>query len=71
MLTEQEENDNTTPSNSLFSIGENVKVTEGAFSSFRGKITSVDSDKGRVKVEVMIFSRPTEVELSYLEVERS
>lgn len=71
MLTDQDLNDNTTTSNSLFSVGENVKVTEGAFSSFRGKITHVDSDKGRVKVEVMIFSRPTEVELSYLEVERS
>jgi transcription antitermination factor NusG len=36
-----------------------------------GKITHVDQEKGRVKVEVMIFSRPTEVELDYLEVERS
>ena len=71
MMTEQEETNNTTTSTSLFSVGENVKVTEGAFSSFMGKITHVDQDKGRVKVEVMIFSRPTEVELDYLEVERS
>jgi transcriptional antiterminator NusG len=71
MMTEQEETNNITTSTSLFSVGENVKVTEGAFSSFMGKITHVDQEKGRVKVEVMIFSRPTEVELDYLEVERS
>ncbi len=71
MMTDQEETNNITTSTSLFSVGENVKVTEGAFSSFMGKITHVDQEKGRVKVEVMIFSRPTEVELDYLEVERS
>jgi transcriptional antiterminator NusG len=71
MITDQEETNNITTNTSLFSVGENVKVTEGAFSSFMGKITHVDQEKGRVKVEVMIFSRPTEVELDYLEVERS
>ena len=71
MMTDQEETNNITTTTSLFSVGENVKVTEGAFSSFMGKITHVDQEKGRVKVEVMIFSRPTEVELDYLEVERS
>ena len=70
MIKDQDTNDNITTSTSLFSKGEEIKVTEGAFSTFKGTITSVDSEKQKIKVEVLIFSRPTEVELDFLQVER-
>jgi transcriptional antiterminator NusG len=70
MIQDQDTNDNITTSTSLFSKGEEIKVTEGAFSTFKGTITSVDPEKQKIKVEVLIFSRPTEVELDFLQVER-
>ena len=70
MIKDQDTNDNITTSTSLFSKGEEIKVTEGAFSTFKGTITSVDSEKQKIKVEILIFSRPTEVELDFIQVER-
>lgn len=70
MMKDQDTNDSITPSTSLFSIGEEIKVTDGPFSTFRGTITSVDSEKQKIKVEVLIFSRPTQVELDFFQIER-
>lgn len=52
-----------------FSEGDQVKVIEGPFASFVGTIEAV-SDKGKVKVNVSIFGRPTPVELDFSQVER-
>ena len=52
-----------------FSEGDSVKVTEGPFASFVGTIEAV-SDKGKVKVNVSIFGRPTPVELDFTQVEK-
>lgn len=52
-----------------FSEGETVKVIEGPFTSFVGTIEAV-SDKGKIKVNVSIFGRPTPVELDFTQVER-
>lgn len=52
-----------------FSEGDVVRVVEGPFSTFTGVIESV-SDKGKVKVQVSIFGRPTPVELDYSQVEK-
>lgn len=52
-----------------FSEGDQVKVIEGPFASFVGTIEAV-SDKGKVKVNVSIFGRPTPVELDFTQVER-
>jgi transcriptional antiterminator NusG len=71
MLNDQDTNDNMTTDSSLFSVGEEVKVIDGAFSTFRGNVSSVDEDKKKLKVEVLIFSRPTMVELDFIQVERA
>jgi transcriptional antiterminator NusG len=71
MLNDQEYNDAVTPETTLFSVGEEVKVIDGAFSTFRGNVHSIDEDKKKLKVEVLIFSRPTMVELDFFQVERS
>ena len=54
-----------------FSIGESVTVVDGPFSSFTGSIEEINEEKGKVKVLVSIFGRPTPVELDYIQVERS
>lgn len=53
-----------------FMVGEPVKVTYGPFSGFNGVICEVNADKKKIKVEVKIFDRPTELELENSQVER-
>jgi transcriptional antiterminator NusG len=52
-----------------FSEGDSVKVIEGPFASFVGVVEAI-SDKGKVKVNVSIFGRPTPVELEFGQVEK-
>lgn len=51
-------------------VGERVKITDGPFKDFDGKIAEVDPEKGRVKVLVTIFGRETPVELDFLQIKK-
>ena len=54
-----------------FEKGENVRITDGPFTSFVGYIDDVDMDHGRMKVMVSIFGRQTPVELSFSQAEKA
>jgi len=51
-----------------FSLGDSVKITDGPFQDFIGKVDEVDENKGKVKVLVSVFGRETPVELDFLQV---
>lgn len=50
--------------------GETVKITDGPFKDFQGKISDIDEERGKAKVLVLIFGRETPVELDFLQVKK-
>lgn len=55
---------------SKYDIGETVMITDGPFSDSEGKIDSIDSERGKVKLLVSMFGRETPVELDFLQIRK-
>ncbi|MBN1492534.1 MAG: transcription termination/antitermination factor NusG [Candidatus Omnitrophica bacterium] len=70
VLSQEEEKSNKPKPKTEFTVGESVRVKEGAFTNFNGTIEEVHPDKGKLKVMVVIFGRATPVELEYWQVEK-
>ena len=51
-----------------FKVGETVKVTEGPFADFVGTVDEINLERGKLRVMVSIFGRPTAVELDLMHV---
>jgi len=51
-------------------VNESVKIIDGPFKNFEGKVSSVDESKGKVKVLVSMFGRETPLELDALQVKK-
>ncbi len=64
-----EETADTGPKEEIpYLVGQAVEITEGPFAYFSGTVEEVLPDKGKVKVSVSLFGRPTTVELDYLQL---
>jgi len=53
-----------------FAVGDLVKVNDGPFKEYEGKVGSLDEQHGKVKIMVTIFGRETPVELDFLQVKK-
>lgn len=51
-----------------FKVGESVRVTEGPFADFVGTVDEINLERGKLRVMVSIFGRPTAVELDIAHV---
>ena len=53
-----------------FEKNESVKIIDGPFTNFSGKVDEVNSERNTLRVMVTIFGRSTPVELDFLQVEK-
>ncbi|OGC69908.1 transcription termination/antitermination protein NusG [candidate division WWE3 bacterium RIFOXYC1_FULL_39_7] len=53
-----------------FSVGDSVKIADGPFRDFLGKVDEVNDEQGKVKVLVSVFGRETPVELDFTQISR-
>lgn len=51
-------------------VNDVVRISDGPFKNFEGKVSSVDSERGKIKVMVTMFGRETPVELDALQVKK-
>jgi transcriptional antiterminator NusG len=55
---------------SVFMVGDTVRINDGPFESFTGTVEGVDKEKQKVKVSVVIFGRATPLELAFTQVNK-
>ncbi len=53
-----------------FETGDNGQVTDGPFANFTGVVDEVRPDRGRVRVMISVFGRPSPVELEFTQLEK-
>tara|TARA_B100000029_G_C17504265_1_gene933858 strand:- start:535 stop:1089 length:555 start_codon:yes stop_codon:yes gene_type:complete len=68
ILGVEEEKEDETFEDIPFHIDQVVEVNQGPFTDFSGTVQEVYPDKGKVRVEVSLFGRPTSVELDYTDL---
>lgn len=50
--------------------GDVIKITDGPFKDFDGKVDGIDEEKGKVKILVQMFGRETPLELDFLQIKK-
>ena len=51
-------------------VGDTVKITDGPFKEYEGKVSELDQEQGKIKVMINLFGRDTPVELDSLQVKK-
>jgi len=51
-------------------VGDSVKIIDGPFKDFDGRVSGVDEERGKIKVMVNMFGRDTSVELDSLQIKK-
>lgn len=51
-------------------VGDLVKVIDGPFKDFDGKVSEIDLEKGKIKVSINIFGRDTPMEVDSLQIKK-
>ncbi|MCK5044822.1 transcription termination/antitermination protein NusG [Candidatus Parcubacteria bacterium] len=51
-------------------IDDAIKIIDGTFKDYSGKVSEIDRDKGRIKVLINMFGRDTPVELDSLQIKK-
>ncbi len=52
------------------SVGSPVRISDGPFKGYEGKVSDIDEAKGKVKVLVNMFGRETPIELDFLQIKK-
>lgn len=64
------ESDETATHSIDLEVGETIIINDGPFKDLEGRVSEVDSERGKVKVMVSLFGRETPVELDFLQVKK-
>jgi len=51
-------------------VGSPVKIIDGPFKGFEGRVSEIDESKGKIKVLILVFGRETPAELDFLQVKK-
>ena len=51
-------------------VGDLVKIIDGPFKGFDGKVSEIDQERGKIKVLVNMFGRDTPIELDSLQIKK-
>jgi len=70
ILYRQENSAKAPRPNVTFEKNETVKIIDGPFANFSGKVDEINADRNTLRVLVTIFGRATPVELDFLQVEK-
>ncbi len=51
-------------------VSDLVRIMDGPFKDYEGKVSEIDEEKGKIKVLVSIFGRETPIELDFLQIKK-
>ena len=51
-------------------VGSPVRIIDGPFKGFEGKVSEIDEERGRIKVLISVFGRETPAELDFLQIKK-